>query len=889
MKPSLSFMNKLVLLVTTMLITPSLVWAQTQEQPSEAPPPAEGAAQPAAEDDPFADMPEEEGEIVVLGRFIPEPMRETSEVATFLSNEDLARQGDDNAASALTRLTGLSVVSGRFVYVRGLGDRYSSALLNGSPLPSPEPLRRQVPLDLFPSNILDGATVQKTFSPNYPGEFGGGIIDLRTLRIPSEQFVTVKLGMAYNTESTAQHGLLYYGDESDWTGYDSGLRDIPGPLAQAIAQGARINDSNFTADELEAIGESFVNSPLTVVQGDVLDPDFEGELTAGTLIDRESYRIGLVGVVGYDAQWRTQTASRAQVVGNAVENTQQSTNSAWDIVFNAFGSASLEWNGDDNVTLTGLLVRSTTKDASIANGTDADLPVGVTTYSESTAWYERQLASLQLSGDHTFGDFEFNWRGGFAQSTRDAPYERSIGYEVVNNVFTYNPSGADANSTRFSELTDEIVSGAFDGAYTLALSDTRDAVFSAGYAYSNTVRDYELLSFTFRNQISQIPTDVLRARPDYLFSPDNIDPFRFEIEEVTGRDDAYKGRLTLNAAYAAADVEIIPLLRAAVGVRYEDATQIVRTGNRFGETPFAAPVTREETYWLPAGTLTWNFAEDLQLRVGYSQTIARPQFRELAFTPYLDPETDRIYEGNPFLTDSEFQNYDARLEYYFGRNQFVTVGAFYKTIENPIEEVLVATGTGRILTRFINAPEATLTGGEIEYRTTFELPSLGLGFLDEATWLFSANYTYTSSEVTAGDQLVVNPTVLPNFALIPASQLMVDGSELQGTPEHIANVQFGYETDSSQLTLLVGYVSERISRRGLGSLPTVYEDPGTNVDLVFRHNFRIAGGPDMTLGLSARNLLDEGYNEYQLSDLGQTDFNVYDRGRTFSISLTGKF
>ncbi|MBI1187108.1 MAG: TonB-dependent receptor plug domain-containing protein [Alphaproteobacteria bacterium] len=882
MRPSFTSLNKLALLVTSMLIAPAFALAQT---PDAEPAPVEDAAQPAQDEaDPFADMPEEEGEIVVLGRFIPEPMRETSEVATFLSTEDLARQGDDNAAAALTRLTGLSVVSGRFVYVRGLGDRYSSALLNGSPLPSPEPLRRQVPLDLFPSNILDGATVQKTFSPNYPGEFGGGIIDLRTLRIPGEQFATLKVGTAYNSESTTQRGLLYYGDDTDWTGYDTGLRDIPGPLAAAIAQGQRINDSNFSADALEAIGESFVNSPLTVVQSETVDPDFEGEVTAGTLFDRESYRIGLIGVVGYDTQRRTQEARRVSVVGDTIDSDLNTLSTAQDIVFNAFGSASLEWGAQDNVTLSGLLVRSTTKDTEIAQGSDVDVP-NADVYTEATAWYERQLASIQLSGDHTFGNFDFDWRGAFAQSTRDAPYERSVRYEVVNNEFRYNPGASDANSTRFSELTDEVVSGGLDGSYTLALSETRDAVFSAGYAYSNTIRDYGLLSFAFRNQISQIPDDVLLARPDFLFSPDNIDPFRFELEEITGRDDAYKGRLTVNAAYAAADVEIIPLLRAAIGVRYEDATQIVRTGNRFGEVPFAPVVTREEEYFLPAGTLTWNFAEDLQLRIGYSQTIARPQFRELAFTPYLDPETDRIYTGNPFLTDSEFQNYDARLEYYFGRNQFVTVGAFYKQIDNPIEEVLVP--LARLVTNFINAPEATLTGAEIEYRTTFELPNMG--FMDGATWLFAANYTYTSSEVTAGDELVVNPTVLPSFALIPASQLIQDGSELQGTPEHIANIQFGYETDTSQLTLLVGYVSERISRRGLGALPTVYEDPGTNIDLVYRRNFTLASGAEVTLGLSGRNLLDEDYLEYQNSTLGQTDFNTYARGRTFSISLTGKF
>ncbi|KAK0349684.1 hypothetical protein LTR94_032085, partial [Friedmanniomyces endolithicus] len=148
------------------------------------------------------EQPADVGEIVVLGRYIPEPNRESSEVAAFLTAEDLERTGDSNAAAALTRVTGLSIVEGRFIYVRGLGERYSSALLNNSPLPSPEPLQRVVPLDLFPSSILEGVTVQKTYSANFPGEFGGGVIDLNTIDAPNEPFFNMSLSLGGNTETT---------------------------------------------------------------------------------------------------------------------------------------------------------------------------------------------------------------------------------------------------------------------------------------------------------------------------------------------------------------------------------------------------------------------------------------------------------------------------------------------------------------------------------------------------------------------------------------------------------------------------------------------------------------------------------------------------------------
>jgi len=856
-------LNKL-LLVTTMFFAPSLAMAQD-------------APQPAAEDS--------DEEIVVLGRNIPEPMRATSEVTAILTAADLERQGDGTAAEALTRLTGLSVDSdGRYVYVRGLGDRYSSALLNGSPLPSPEPLRRQVPLNLFPTNILEGATVQKTYSPNYPGEFGGGIIDLRTLRRPTDPFFTVQAGTGFNTESTGEYGLTYYGEESDWSGIADGRRDIPVALQQAIGQNLRINDGNFSDDELEVLGESLTNSPLTVIQSNDLDPDFEGEVTAGTSFDLGAFNVGLVGVFGYDSSVRTQRAERVLQSAGDIGEEIQSISTTWDIVANAFGSASVGWDTHE-IALTGLLIRSTSKDAQIDEGTNDNISLPV--HREGTAWYERQLASVQLAGEHQFGDLQVDWRTAFAESTRDAPYERSINYVIpLSGIYEYDSQAG--NITRFSYLTDQVVSAGLDVSYTMALSNERDAVFSAGFAHSDTEREYEQLSFGFSGPALAVTPDVLQARPDFLFSPDNIEPTRFELEELTGRDDRYEAQMTVNAAYAAADIEVLPLVRVAVGVRYEDGVEEVRTGNRFGVQP-ADPVSIEETYWLPAATVTWNFAEDMQLRLGYSQTIGRPQFRELALTPYLDPESDRIYQGNPTLVNTEFTNYDARFEYYFGRNQFLTLGAFRKEVIAPVEEVVFLGGDGTsTTTRFINAPEALLYGAEIEYRTRFEMP-FEVPFLANAQWLFAANYTYTASEVSGGEQLIPNPIDLDGPP-VAASVFGVDGSALQGTPEHIANLQFGYDTPYSQLTLLVGWVSERISRRGfVGSLPEVIEDPGVNVDLVYRRDFEI-GGTDLTLGLSGRNLLAEQHVEYQESaDVGRTNINTYDRGQTFSVSLTAKF
>lgn len=874
------------LLLSAMLITPPLAQAQVNDTAETAP--QEATQEADAEETGDRETGDREDVIVIRGEFIPEPMQVTSEVASFLTSEDLARTGDDNAALALTRLTGLSVVSGRFVYVRGLGDRYSSALLNGSPLPSPEPLRRQVPLDLFPSNILDGAAVQKTFSPNYPGEFGGGIIDLTTLRMPKVSFLSMKLGTGYSVESTNRRGYTYYGSDIDFLGLDSGIRDMPRVLRNAVDKNRRIDDSNFSAIELEQFGESLANSPLNVVQSEKLYPDFEGEISVGTSLDiGDDAQLGLVGVIGFDNTWRTKRANRQEVVGNSLESDFDAVTTTDDVVFNGFGSSSLSF-GDNDLTLSGFFVRSTTKYGKVEEGFDLNLPGANPSNpannerTEATAWYERQLGSIQLSGEHEMGDFGLKWRGAFAQSTRDAPYEREIRYDIVNGGYVFGGGGGLGNRLRFSELTDEVASAGVDGSYRFVIGENRGAVLSAGAYYANTVRDSQLYQFAWTGPRGPTPLNVLTARVDYLLSPDNIDPQRFVLNEFTGQDDAYKGRLTNMAYYVGSDIELIPYVRIALGARYEDATESVRTYNRFG-LPSSAPVAIENNYWLPAGTVTWNFADDLQLRLGASQTIARPQFRELARTPFIDPDTDRVYEGNPFLKDTEFTNYDARVEYYFGREQFVTLGAFYKEITNPIEEVVIR--VDRYQTRFINAPEATLQGAELEYRAKFAMP-FDIPLLTDADWLFSVNYTYTKSEVNAGPgSTVISPI---DFREVPASFFELDGTQLQGTPEHIANLQFGYETMDSQLTLIAGWLDERILRRGQGSVEPVIEHPGFNVDLVYKRMFEF-GGADMTLAFTGRNLTGEVHDEFQIYDRGQNNVDRYPRGQVFSVSLTADY
>ena len=394
------------------------------------------------------------------------------------------------------------------------------------------------------------------------------------------------------------------------------------------------------------------------------------------------------------------------------------------------------------------------------------------------------------------------------------------------------------------------------------------------------------LQFIAPNGLS---ADQVESRVDYLFSDFNIGPF-LQIQEITGSNgaSAYDAQLQVLAGYAQVEAEIIPLVNLNLGVRYEDGEQSVNPFDLFGAATGFLPTKIEEQYWLPAGTITWNFAEDMQLRLGASKTIGRPQFRELAPQQYTDVESDRTFIGNPYLVDTELLNLDARYEWYFGRQQYVTAGVFYKDLENPIESSVIDQGAN-ISQTFLNAPKATIIGFELEGKKYFEFPDNGMSFIANKKWLIQANYTYASSEVKVGSGDTVTTQNSLGIAQ-PASFYVVDGSRLQGQSDHVANAQFGWEDDTarSQATIIVNYVSERTSARGRPGEPDLIQDPGVFLDFVYRKDFD-AMGRDLGFALELRNLLRTDFDEFQTLGNSTIAVNRYELGRSASVSLTARF
>ncbi|MET0280151.1 MAG: outer membrane beta-barrel protein [Steroidobacteraceae bacterium] len=857
------------------------------------------------------------GGLLMLDEALIEGQREvdiqqaTTQVVSVLSSEDIARTGEGDVAGALSHVPGLSVVGGGFVYVRGLGDRYSLALLNGSPLPSPEPLRRAVPLDLFPTDVIASSLVQKTYSPNYTGEFGGGVINLTTLAIPRQPFLKFGVGVGANTATTGGTGYDYYGSKRDWTGYDGGARYVPPTLAAFFASGQRISaiastdaaGHNPTSD----IAKEFVGPKNGIVQQiDEMPANFSGSLTGGTAWQvGEGAQLGVIATAGYSNNWRTRDNIEQQPGSldlSTADRDFRTVSSENHIVSNGLLGISYE-SGENRLRWTNFYVHDTLKRTSISTGTrnvsrpDADFA------EQGTGWYERQLLTTQLTGTLQLDPITISARTSYSTSRREAPYELNVGYSRSN--VAASPYGAyfvnrlDNGSTgfakvAFSDLDEDLVSGGLDVAWRLAAG----TVVSLGYDYAYTARESERREFQVIAP-SSMPTAIGLLRPDLLLAPAIIEYYDIGLVETTESDPAFAARLLTHGGYLQLQTQLGQALDLSVGARYEDGKEVVRPEQKFSVlTNSGASARLENDYILPAATLTWKLgsSQDQQLRFNVSKTIARPQFRELMFQLYYDPEANRAYRGNPLLSDSKFVNAEARYEWYFAPEQRLSVAGFYKKIDKPIEG-FVSFGESTPIVSFANAPEAQLYGLELETQKYFLLDGFGgrddgllNSFLAQRRLVTSFNYTYTQSKIKVGadDTVQLYGSTVTTY---PATIVFEDGAQLTGQSDHLVNVSLGLERPDklSQITVLASYASDRVtSRGGGGGMPDIYESPGVNLDLVVRQGVDLFGQA-LELKFEARNLTGHGYREFQEKGGNTIYYNKYDVGRSFSASVSLNF
>lgn len=862
--------------------------------------------------------------VVVRGEFIPDEKRSTSEISSLLDSADFQVQGDSDAAAALRRVTGLSLSRGKFIFVRGLNERYSSATLNGSPLPSPEPLRRVAPLDLFPTSILESVLVQKTFSPEYSGEFGGGLVEMRTKSVPDERFLEVSLSAGGNTETTLQDALLYDGGNTDWLGFDDGTRNIPSILS-SIYTTQRVD--SLPTEQLTLAGREMVDTPLWVVQEGIASPDFGAAITLGERFDfSPDVSMGVIGSLSYDNSWDTKIGVRRNLQANVrnadgtggslgapgttveLENEDDFVRNSTenDIRLTGFGSVGFDLYDDHSIDFTGLVTRSTTKEVrNLLGFSTVDFADGNRVRVDKLEWFERQVYTGQARGEHylTFlenvsGDLDdvaFNWRASYSEAFRDAPYEREVVYEETSFDDVFQIDSARRNTTSFSKIEDKTQDVGADLTVPLIVEwlPGEEVELKAGWAYYESNRD--TLSKIYRFDGTLLP-EFRDRRVDVIYGDSNIGPGRLQLREVGGSSfpEAFEGRLELDAFYFKADVQLTNYLRIAAGVRYEDALQTSDTFNLTLPDDGLLEAGISSQYGLPSITATWNFTDNMQVRAGFSQTITRPQFRELAFVQFVNSETDESFIGNPFLINSEVDNFDARWEYYFARDEFITLGLFYKDITKPIEEVSFRFGDSNI-NSFINAPQAELFGIEGEFEKILPVQNwIDSDWLRTKDIVLKANYAYTDSEVSATGEVIRARFNTGAVEADPTSgeAFIIDGRKLQGQSDHITNIQIGFDDDTaqSQFRLLLNYSSERIRRaeNRTANEPAIIEQLPLTVDMTYKRDFEFKGGA-YEFSFKLQNIFGENYEAFQEGTSEEVIVDSYEQGQAFSVGLKRTF
>ena len=810
-------------------------------------------------------------EVVISESFIPDEKRDTSEISNVINAEDISVAGDSDAADALKRITGLSLVKGKYVYVRGLGERYSSALLNGVLLPSPEPLKRVVPFDIFPTSILDSVLVQKTYSAQYPGEFGGGVIDMRTKLIPDQEFTEISFSTSYDSLATGEEVDLMPQYDNDWTGFDTGDRDLPASLAPLYANSDFISLATSSYYDIQYAAQGFTGTwqPLKTE----LYPDIGFDVSYGNAYDlNELGRLGLLISAGYDSSKDNQPdILRSEWSSGSGENLVRRNNYAvkkanYQIDTNFLST--LGWDIDDfnYLQFTGLIVRKTDSRTTISEGrnVEADFDERRT----KSEWVEREIKTVTLSGKHDLlNGLSIDWRLNGSTGKRESPFEREHFYEFNNGAYEFSRR-QDSNYTNFSWLNDDSSEAAVDFYYPIETEDLLiDFKFGLLHSEKNRQTDVKRYAFLpdFTNGALFADQEFRRQPINSIMHPQN---FRYDrtglvLQELSLNTDDYTGDMTIDAYYFSLETDISDQLSLSIGARNEESFIETNTQQFFGNQTNIQSVDELDKL-LPALTLTYELAENMQVRIGFSETVSRPQFREMSPVLFVNFETDRFERGFAELTSAEIENIDLRYEYYFGFDEFLTISYFEKSFINPIEQVLEAAATDSYVS-YRNAASATLEGAEFEFQKQFGELISGYDFFGKV------NYTYTDSNA------VTNPEYITLSSY--------DDRPLVGQPDDIFNLQFGfYGADDSRFSVVYNDVGNRIRELGVDTIPNVMEDLPAQLDVVYNRTYEALDGTlDITLKL--RNLLEDPYEALQ----GNEVFESYSTASSISLGVKYSF
>jgi outer membrane receptor protein involved in Fe transport len=817
-------------------------------------------------------------EIVTLGQYVPDEKRATASISNVLDSEMFARAGDSNVADGLKRVSGINLEGGKFVFIRGLGERYSSSVLNGSILPSPEPINRVVPLDMFPQGIIESVLVQKTYSAKYSAEFAAGAVEMRTKVVPDESFIKLTSGFGYSGNTTWDDGFVYNRGGTDWLGKDDGTRAIPELLKQATAGDKELKVNNFfykdgvSKEELELIGESLPGNYTTSLEK--IKPDLSLGTTFGLVKYIGDQKIGLLGNLSIGNSWDTKTISRnswgpGAFEGELVPRDQfEFMSTTRDVNASGFLTAGWEIDQDNNLKATVLQLVKSYDMAGVETGLLQS--EGVDVKRTRLEFVEQGLLSMQIDGEHYFDSSlqpRLNWHYTEATAKRDAPDTRDYRYDWDASRQAYRFSQRqDANRRLWAELEDNVTDyGVNVELYFNTPFDTYTTL-NFGGSRVERARDSSVRSFNFvpNGKILAANAEIFfRPTLEEIFTQETISPDGFFLRETTQATDNYFADQVVDALYLEVDVEVSPSVRLMAGVRSEASDQNVTTFNLFNKNQTVNSNNSSDQLY-PVVTATYIIEDyDMQVRASYSETTSRPDFRELSPAVFIHPETGIFIIGNPELENTFVKNYDIRWEWYFSADENISIGGFYKQFDKPIEMIILPSSTG--IRSYTNAEAAETYGIEID------------GF----RWLDFISDKLEGFYVSANLSLIESSI---NIDPLQAGVLTNTNRRLQGQADFIWNVQLGYDNEYNQRASLVYHITgEKIREVGILGAPDVLDQPYGELDFIFT---RLFNKGQWEFEFKGKNLLNMKRETLQGNGF---DVNSWHNGTSASVGIKYNF
>lgn len=811
-------------------------------------------------------------------------------VDNVISSESMTEKNVRNASDATKKMVGLSVVGSKYVFVRGMGDRYNSAYLNGLPLPSPDPDNKVIPLDIFPSSVIQSISVKKAFTPNLYGDFAGGAIDIRTKKYPSKPTFNINLGTSFNSQSTFKDFNTYNGGSNDKWGFEDGSRSMPLDVQNSEYYTAtRSNTDGQTQGFEHNFNTSSHSTPLNTSFGIFAGNNF----VLGKDKDNSEKELGVLFLANYSNKYSYQNGQYRII--NAQEDLQVDYNfDKWTYGTrgSALGNIYYKLNNNHKIQFNSLFVNISSDETRETYGSNWDYVNNV--FSRRLTYKQNNLLANQLSGSHNMLEERLSFDWGLAYNTTNSiePDRRQLiyWYEDKDSPSEYIMNDLDVNDNHrfFSELAEVEISAKGEVKYVLNQkevdgSNIPTSTLIAGYNVKNKSRtfDYRQFNYNVKNMNSHFSTVNVESPESYI-NNESMDQGAFYIKEMGDPASKYDVYQNIAAYYTALDWKPSAKFQLLSGIRYENGYQYLITKNQ--QTPSITEKYIVETgnivdNLLPSIVLKYSANDTNIVRFTVSKTMSRPGFKEVAPFEYVEMFAGTKSKGNPFLKNAYIYNADVRLERYPRFGERIALGGFYKYIQNPIEKTMLATASGQ-LQSFANAQKGIVSGIELEFTKSLDFIGSDSSSINNLfkQISFNANAAYIYSQVDI-DTTIEGASIISTNLRRP----------LQGASPFLINLDLTYKkrfSENFRGTAAISYnlFGKRLYAAGAQGIGDSYELPANNLNLVLKGEFNT----NFIVGLSIGNMLNPSYNIIQEGMNEDLLINSYKTGITAGLSLTYK-